>query len=137
MDSDLPYNLYYLNIALALIKNADAVIGVKFGERESFRRWLFSFAYNFLIRVFFRLKFHDINFSFKLMRRDALKKLDLRSNGWFIDAEVLIELKKQGMKVIETPIKYDLRNVDNSKVVIGHKIVINLLKEIVNYVFRH
>jgi len=136
MDGDCPYNLNVLEKNMPLIKNADAVIGIKSGQRESFRRWLFSGGYNILIRTLFGLKFRDINYSFKLLHHDALKKLDLKSDGWFIDGEILIELKRHNMKVVEIPIRYNLRKKGRSKVVTGPKVVIDMLTEIIYYIFR-
>ena len=81
MDGDCPYDLNALNMALPLIKNADAVIGFKSGKDESFQRWLFSEGYNLLIRILFKLNYKDINFSFKLLRHDSLKRLNLKSDG--------------------------------------------------------
>ena len=136
MDADCPYELDYLKHALPLIKNADAVIGYKIGKRESFQRWLFSKVYNWMVKLLFRLSYRDINFSFKLIKRDALRKLDLKSDKWFIDTEILCELKRHGMDVKEIPIKYIFREKGNSKVVIGAGIVTEMLKEMVGYMFR-
>jgi len=44
----------------------------------------------------FGLKVRDVNFSFKLVKREVLKKAKLHSQGSFIDAELLIEARKHG-----------------------------------------
>ena len=85
----------------------------------------------------FNLKFRDINYSYKIIRRDVIKKLDLRSEGWFIDAEILIELKRGGYKVKEVHVPYTIRK-DNGSKVSGNYIqsIYGILKEMFQYIKR-
>ena len=136
-DADRPYDLKALENALALIDNADAVIGYKVGKRESFSRWFFSLGYNLLIRTIFWINLRDINFSFKLVKKEVLDQLDLRSDGWFIDGELLSELSRKKMKIKEIPIKYNIRQEGNSKVVIRPKMIFGFLKEMYYYKTRN
>ena len=136
MDGDCPYDLRYLKQALPLIKKADAVIGVKTGTRESPGRWIASRGYNLLIRTWFGVSYRDINFSFKLLRRTALQKLTLESDGWFIDAEILLELNRLGLRVEELEMVNLHRNMDDSKVVMGADLIIDMLKEMYAYMKR-
>lgn len=136
MDGDCPYDLRYLQQALPLIEKADAVVGVKTGTRESPSRWISSKGYNLLIRTCFGVDYRDINFSFKLLRRTALQKLTLKSEGWFIDAEILLELKRHGLRVKELEIVYQHREMGDSKVVMGTGLVIGMLKEMYAYIRR-
>jgi len=135
-DGDIPYDLIEFVNVIPLIKTCDAVIGYKKGRRESFKRKFFSFCYNSLIRIIFGLKVKDINFSFKVIRKDVLEKLDLKSNGWFIDAEIQAELKRKKFKVKEMGIKYIHRKVGKSKVKINLKLILGILKELLNYIKR-
>jgi hypothetical protein len=72
-------------------KSADVIAGFRHDRTdEGLRRILYSFAYNWLIRILFGLKIRDVNFSFKLLRTDRLHAMDLRSEGSFIDAEMMV-----------------------------------------------
>ena len=53
-------------------------------------RAVYTFFYNLLIRTMFGVKARDINFAFKLLRRRVLDDIELRSEGSFIDAELII-----------------------------------------------
>jgi len=133
VDADCPFDLGALRRALVLIEDAEAVIGIKKGSHETFMRWLFSKGYNYLVRLVFLLPFKDVNFSFKLIRNRALKKLDLQSDGWFVDTEILLELRRHKLRVKEFPVKFIIRDSGDSKVTIGPSIVNGFLKEIIDY----
>ncbi len=42
----------------------------------------------------------------KLMRRDAYEKMQLTSDGWFIDAEIMIETLRHKMLIAEIPTEF-------------------------------
>ncbi len=116
VESDSPFDANNLTAALPLLENADFVAGFRIGKRESFMRWLYSFVYNRLVRILFGLRVTNVNFSFKLFRRSILEKIKLRSNGWFIDAELLVETRKHGLKIAELGIPYNQRAAGSSTV---------------------
>ena len=63
-----------------------------------------STAYNIIFNILFPgLKCRDINSKPKIMTRDVYNRMDLNSNGWFIDAEIMIQARKMNLKIGETP----------------------------------
>lgn len=136
MDGDEPFDIVELKRALPLIKDCDAVIGYRLGNRESFIREFYSKGYNFLIRALSGLKVKDVNFSFKLLRRKVADAIDIRSKGFFIDAEILVEMKKKGFRFKEMGIKYKKRERGKSSVKIGPGIIYNMIKEMTSYILR-
>ncbi|MEO5900460.1 MAG: glycosyltransferase family 2 protein, partial [Ilumatobacteraceae bacterium] len=48
----------------------------------------------------------DINFAFKLCRREIFEHITLQSEGSFIDAELIIRAKKLGYDVIQFGVDY-------------------------------
>ena len=78
-----------------------------------------QFAYNWLIRVVFGIRIKDVNFSFKLVRTDCLHAMDLRSEGSFIDAELIIRAKKLGYDVIQFGVDYFPRTRGESTLASG------------------
>ena len=67
---------------------------------------MYSYFYNLLIRVLFSLPIKDVNFSFKLFRRELLSKFELKSEGSFIDAEFLVRARKAGASIIQIGVDY-------------------------------
>ncbi|MBT3297551.1 glycosyltransferase family 2 protein [archaeon] len=136
-DSDLPCDLSYYQKAINLLENNDLVLGFRTGNRENFARWFFSKGYNLLTKILFNLYgIKDVNFTFKLFKKEHYDKIKLHSNGWFIDVELLSELKKLKLKTFQMPIKYVTRQKGNSNVNINCKLINGFLKEIYQYKFN-
>ena len=73
-------------------------------RNDGFSRWLVSLIYNTFFHVLFPTAyFKDINSKPKAMRRDVYERMDLISNDWFADAEIMIEVLHHGMTVAEIP----------------------------------
>lgn len=137
VDADLPYNLNDLKKALPFLGEYDAVIGYKTGKRENILRSIMSIVYNRLIRFVFNLPYRDINYSYKIIKRGVLNTLDLRSDGWFVTVELLVELKNKGYHVKEILVPFVRRKMGTSKVSGNYwKTILYFLKEIVKYKMR-
>jgi len=108
-DADLPFDLQELRRAVRLLEyqEADLLSAYRFDRiSEGPLRTLYSFVYNLLIRAVFRLPVKDVNFSFKLFRRRLLDRIELRSEGSFIDAELLIRARRAGASIIQIGVDY-------------------------------
>jgi len=65
-------------------------------------RKLISVIYNILFKVMFPgIKAWDINSKPKIMTRAFYEKINLESNGWFIDAEIMILARRLNIKIGE------------------------------------
>ena len=116
-DADLPFDFAELVRAMRVmdLKNADVVAGFRHDRTdEGLRRIVYSFAYNWLIRMLFGLRVRDVNFSFKLFRTDRLKAMDLRSEGSFIDAEMMVHADRQGLFICQIGVDYFKRRYGES-----------------------
>jgi len=116
-DADLPFDFAELVRAIRVmqLKSADVVAGFRHDRtNEGLRRILYSFAYNWLIRILFGLKIRDVNFSFKLLRTDRLHAMDLRSEGSFIDAEMMVYADRLGLFICQMGVDYFKRRHGNS-----------------------
>lgn len=107
-DADVPIDFGVLKEVLPKMKEVPVVLGYRIDRHDSFKRWLFSKFYNWLLRLLFGVRARDINFSFKLFRKgvvDRFKEL-LRSESVFIDGEILVWLTRFGIPFCEWPIDY-------------------------------
>ena len=89
-----------------LIKHSDfdLVKTYRISRADGWRRKLLTSGYNILFRMLFPgVKARDINAKPKLLRREAYEKMHLAANGWFIDAEIMIEAQRHKMKIGEIP----------------------------------
>ena len=108
-DADLPFDFQEVDRAVRLLEyqQADVLAAYRFDRTsEGLLRTIYTIGYSALIRTLFRLRFRDVNFSFKLFRRALLDRIVLKSEGSFIDAEFLVRAKKAGAQVIQIGVDY-------------------------------
>lgn len=108
-DMDLPFDLDELERALHLMDylEADMICAFRFDRTsEGPKRIVYSFVYNTLIRSLFGVQIKDINFSFKVMHRRVLESIELKSEGSFIDAELVVKAIKKGFRVFQMGVDY-------------------------------
>lgn len=67
-------------------------------------RVVLSRVYNFVFRVLFPgLGCRDVNSKPKVIRRAAYESMNLQSNDWFIDAEIMLYVRRMGLKFEQIP----------------------------------
>ncbi len=105
-DCDEPADLWLVREALERMQGYDMLIGYRLNRWEGWRRFIYSKFYNGLVRVLFKVRVWDINFSFKIIRRDLLRKLHLNAGSVFIDGELLAEAARYHPKIYQMPVQY-------------------------------
>ena len=113
-DIDEPADLWLLRDALPYLETHDLVIGYRIDRSGTPRRRAFTWGYNMLVRVLFGVKVRDINFSFKLIRREALRAMHLGASSVFIDGELLVEARRLNLRTFEMPVRNQERTVGTS-----------------------
>src|SRR5216117_1109865 len=134
-DSDLPVDLTELNRAVHIMEftRSDIVSAFRFDRTaEGPLRTVYSAGYNLLIRFLFPLRVKDINFSFKLFKREILNKVALESEGSFIDAELLIKGKLHGFKIVQFGVNYFPRNRGTSTLA-SPDVIFKMVRELVAF----
>ena len=134
-DSDLPVDLNELERALRILDftNSDVISAFRFDRTaEGFVRTVYSVVYNLLIRFLFPLRVKDVNFSFKLFKREVLQKVALESAGSFIDAELLIKSKLSGYKITQFGVDYFPRNRGTSTLA-SPGVIVKMIRELVSF----
>ncbi len=128
-DLDLPCDLRVISQALALLDDADVVIGYRCSYGGSRWRRLQSWLYNRLIRWLFGLYVRDVGFSCKLFRSEVLRGYPISSQTGLIAAEVLINAQRGGYRVVELPVQYQPRVSGKSKM--GSLVTLGILRELI------
>jgi glycosyltransferase involved in cell wall biosynthesis len=108
-DADLPFDMAEVPKALRLLRyyEADIVSAYRFDRTgEGTLRGVYTLVYNLLIRALFGVQMRDINFAFKLCRARVFEHIELRSEGSFIDAELIIRARRLGYDVIQFGVDY-------------------------------
>jgi glycosyltransferase involved in cell wall biosynthesis len=110
-DADLPVDFSLLRQVLPRMKDHQVIIGYRLDRAEPLQRRVFSKIYNLVLRALFGLRVRDVNFSFKLFRKDVVDRFKdkLAARSVFIDGEVLVHLKRLGIPLYEWPVDYHPR----------------------------
>jgi len=74
-----------------------------------YRRFI-STVYNALFSLLFGFKVRDVNSKPKIIRRDKYELMNLKSDDWFADAEIIIRARELGLKIGETPVHFVLND---------------------------
>ncbi|UCE27802.1 MAG: glycosyltransferase family 2 protein [Candidatus Coatesbacteria bacterium] len=106
-----------------------AVVGYRLERSEGTLRQFTSRAYNKLIQVLFGLKLRDIDCSFKVFPAGAVPSLELKSDRFFIDTELMVKLKNAGVVIEELGVRHLPREYGRSTVSARH--VFTTVREII------
>ena len=108
-DADLPFEMTEVARALRVLQmyEVDLVSAYRLDRTgEGPRRAIYSFFYNGLVQLAFGTRIRDINFAFKLCRRRVLDHVTLKSEGSFIDAELVIRAQRSGFQILQIGVDY-------------------------------
>jgi hypothetical protein len=97
----------------------DVVFGSRFKGRGKGTTRLVGYAGNFGLtwaaNILYRARLTDILTCYKVMRAGVARSLDLRCNGFDLDAEITCRLLRDGHRIVEVPVTYNPRSVDEGK----------------------
>ena len=119
-DADLEYSPEEFPELTQLIieGRADVVYGSRFLGRHRvflFTHYLGNRFLTLVTNVLYNTMLTDMETCYKLMRREVMQGLELRSNGFGIEPEITAKIFKKGYRVYEVPITYDGRGYDEGK----------------------
>jgi glycosyltransferase involved in cell wall biosynthesis len=132
-DADLPFDMAQVGQAIRLLRyyDADIVSAYRFDRTgEGSSRAIYTYFYNVFIRSLFGVRMRDINFAFKLCRGSIFEHVELKSEGSFIDAELIIRARKLGFDVIQFGVDYFPRTRGESTLASG-----SVIKKILSEMF--
>jgi glycosyltransferase involved in cell wall biosynthesis len=135
-DADMPFDLADLGKALRLMRvyEADILSAYRLDRTgEGVKRTLYSYVYNSMVRILLGMRIRDVNFAFKLLRRDILRHIELESEGSFIDVELLAKAQRRGFHIIQFGVDYFPRDRGTSTLS-SPAVISTILKELVRLV---
>ena len=133
MDADLPFDPDVLGRAIRAMQvtGADVIAGYRHDRTiEGPRRAIYSYVYNALIGILFGWPHRDINFSFKLLKREVLEAIELKSEGSLIDAELIVKAKNHGFAIQQIGLDYFPR-IRGKSHLSSPKVILKIFAELV------
>ena len=113
MDADLSTSLDHLYDVVNLVENGyDFVIGSRHIKgsrvRRPLSRGIASRAYNLLVKLLFLDNVSDHQCGFKGFNHQAVKGVidEVTENGFLFDTELIVRVKRKGLRIIEIPVKW-------------------------------
>lgn len=119
-DSDLEYDPQDFDKLLEPVKNglAEVVYGSRFMGKVRHRYYLHSLANYFLsltTNILYGTSLTDMETCYKLIKRDLIINIPLKSRRFEFEPEVTTKLLKKGIRIHEVPISYKGRDYKGGK----------------------
>ena len=134
-DADLPFDPVELPRLIGTLRRyeADILCGYRLDRTfEGYRRAIQSHVFNVLVRALLPVHVRDVNFACKLLRRSALDAVlpELRSDGPFIDAEIVSRFDHHDLRVVQIGVDYFPR-FDAASTLGGTTAIVSIVREAV------
>jgi len=141
MDADCSHRCVEIGLLVEAIKSGfDIVMGSRFiqGGGTEDMPWLRVAGNKMFVRlvnVLWGTNYSDLCYGYRAFRKTALKKLQLKSDGFGIETEIAIKAAKKHLRTIEIPSYEKVRNHGEGKLQTftdGFKILKTILNELVS-----
>lgn len=113
-DGQFPAESIIACLLKAKTQNLDLTKTYRVRRDDGFHRRLISVVYNLLFKIMFGLQIHDVNSKPKVIRRSKYELLNLESDDWFADAEIMIRAQQAGLSIGEIPIHFTVNEARSS-----------------------
>jgi dolichol-phosphate mannosyltransferase len=108
-DADCQFHLEDLGLLLALIADQDVVCGFRMDRKDAWLRRFYSGGYNLLVRALLGLPVKDLDCALKLFRARVLSDIQIETNGFLVNAEVLTKLSLAGCRISQVGVRHRAR----------------------------
>jgi dolichol-phosphate mannosyltransferase len=115
-DADCQFHLADLAGLLALAEQFPLAVGYRVERQDSWRRRFFSWGYNALVRTLLGTGVRDCDCALKVFRKDVVPDVLPRTDGFFVNTEILTRARQLGYEVAEAPVRHRPRLSGCSKV---------------------
>jgi glycosyltransferase involved in cell wall biosynthesis len=98
-------------------RDADIVLGMKSPRKDPFYRVFLSAGYNFLMRLFLKVPYRDMDTGFRLIRREVAEQIapEVRHMSFFT-AEFVVRAHHAGYRVLEVPVRHYARKIGSTTI---------------------
>ena len=106
-DGDAQYDPHELAILYAAMRpDVDIVQGYKIARHDPLFRIVIGRLYHWIVKIAFGLPIRDTDCDFRLIRKSALERFDLRSKTGTIPLELVKKLHESGAVFVEVPVHH-------------------------------
>jgi glycosyltransferase involved in cell wall biosynthesis len=114
---------------------ADLVKGRRVKRLDGRYRRFLSAGYNLLLRLLFpRTRIWDVNGMPKALTRAAYERLELRSDDWFADSEIVLKAQRLKMRIDEFPVTFG--KLESRQSFVGPETILQFLRNLIAFRLR-
>jgi glycosyltransferase involved in cell wall biosynthesis len=118
-DSDRQFDIFDLKDLLEIAETADIVVGYRRQRQDPLARKVAAVGYNYLVSFLFDVQVKDIDCAFKLFHRRVFDRIEIQSERFFVNTEILAKARICGYRIVQVPVTHLQRTADASKVGFG------------------
>lgn len=123
-DGDSQYNpLELVNLVDALREGVDVVNGYKLTRNDSWMRVAIGRAYHYFVKFLFGIRIRDVDCDFRLIPRNILEEIELKSNSGAICLELVKKIQDSGYVFAEVPVNHYSRKYGISQFFVPWRII--------------
>ncbi len=123
-DGDSQYNpLELVNLVDALREGVDVVNGYKLTRNDSWMRVAIGRAYHYFVKFLFGIRIRDVDCDFRLIPRNILEEIELKSNSGAICLELVKKIQDSGYVFAEVPVNHYSRKYGVSQFFVPWRII--------------
>ena len=117
---------------LMIEKEYDLVKTVRIKRSDGYYRMFISTVYNLLFKIMFPgISARDMNSKPKIITRELYQKMNLESDGWFVDAEIMIRARRLKIEIGE--IETAFHSIDTRPSFVKPLAILEFLANLIRY----
>ena len=98
----------------------DMVIGYRIDRKDTPLRKFASSCFNGIIKILFSLNYNDIDCAFKLFKKKSFECLDIKSDDFLFNAELLAKAKLKRLRIVQLGVEHYPRHGGESTISYKH-----------------
>jgi len=114
IDADLEYHPRFIPLMVKRLKDCDLVTAIRI-RRDALHRRILGSLFRFVVLILFGIPF-ETQSGLKVMKKSAIESVQLKSNGWVWDVELIKKVMNKNCKICTHIIPYETRELGKSKI---------------------
>lgn len=131
-DADLQFDAGEIDLLMPHIGTHEIVTGYRAPRQDPWVRRANARAWGLALYGVFGLDVQDVNCAFKLFHRRVLDSVSIRSEGAFVNAEILVQAQQRGFRIREVPVSHFARE-SGSQSGADPRVVLRALRELARF----
>ena len=117
-DADRQFKINSLDAFLPLMEEGDTdmIIGYRINRKDILLRKFLAWCFNRMVCTLFPINSKDIDCAFKLFKKEVFTSLDIKSDAFLFNAEILAKAQIKQLNIVQVGVKHYPRVAGNSTI---------------------